>query len=143
MVPSKRIVAERMVELIALNPGQKLFDLGSGDGRVLIVAARKHLKAVGIEINPYVWIFSWIMVLLARQIPHVTIFLGNYWKKDLRTADGVVVYGLPQIMVRLGEKLKRELKPGTRVVSNSFKIPSLKLLKEEVVSGTRIYLYQV
>lgn len=143
LVPSKHQVAKRMVELLNLKKGQRVYDLGSGDGRVLIAAAKRGLKAVGIEINPYAWLWSFILVILARQLSRVTLYLGNYWKKDLRAADGVIVYGLPQIMGRLGEKFKQELKPGTKVVSNSFQIPSLKLLKEEVVSGTRIYLYKV
>lgn len=143
MVPSKPEVTKQMVELLNLNKGQTLYDLGSGDGRVLVAAAKRGLKSVGIEINPYAWILSFALVVLARQLSRVTLYLGNYWKKDLRAADGVVVYGLPQITGRLGEKFKQELKPGTKVVSNSFQIPSLKLLKEEVISGTRIYLYQV
>lgn len=143
LVPTKPTVAKRMIDLLALKPGQKLFDLGSGDGRLLILASKKGIKATGIEINPYVWLLSQIVVFLSGTSSLVKIILGNYWNTKLVDVDGIVVYGLPSIMGKLSKKLKTELKPGTKIISNSFQIPNLKFLKEAVVSGTRIYLYRV
>ncbi len=143
LVPSKFKVAKRMVELLQLKSGQTLFDLGSGDGRVLIAASKKGQKSVGIEINPYMWMLSSIFIFMTGQQSRVKVYLGNYWNRDLSQAEGIIVYGLPQIMNRLSEKLRKELKPGTKIVSNSFQIPALKLQKQEVVDGTRIYLYRV
>ncbi len=143
LVPSKPETAERMIELFNLKPGEKFYDLGSGDGRLLILASQHGAKAVGVEINPYVWLLSYIRVLLSGQILGVIIFLGNYWRTDLRDADAVAVYALPTIMEKLSKKLREELKKGTRVVSNSFKIPGLGLIKEEKVGADRIFLYRV
>ena len=143
LVPSKPEVTRKMVELLKVKPGTTIYDLGSGDGRVLIEIAHKNAHAIGIELNPYAVIYSWFRVRLAGVGDHVRIKWGNYWWTNLATADGVIVYGLPQIMPRLAQKFKTELKPKTRIVSNSFQIPGLQLLRQETVGKTKIYLYQV
>lgn len=143
LVPSKPKVVEAMIGLLQLKRGEKFFDLGSGDGRLVIQACKKGAKAVGVEINPYVWLLSYIRAFLSGQILRVIIFLGNYWRTDLRDADAVAVYALPTIMEKLSKKLKSELKKGTRVVSNSFQIPGLQLVRQETIAGHKIYLYRV
>ena len=143
LVPSKPTLTKRMVELLRLKPGQTLYDLGSGDGRVLLEAAAQGINAYGVEINPYALIISFIRALFTKRLSLIKLKWGNYWWVSLRRADGIVVYGLPHIMPKLAKKFKTELRPKTRIVSNSFVIPGLTLVKQEKIGKDRIYLYEI
>lgn len=143
LVFSKKQTAQTMVDLLQLKPGNRVYDLGSGDGRLLILAAKKGAKAVGIEINPYAVLLSWLRIQLSGFKNQVQVKWGSYWKTDISDADAVVVYGVPWIMGRLAKKLQQELKPGTKIVSNSFQISELKLVKQVIVDKDRVYLYQI
>ena len=143
LVFSKNKTAQAMIELLDVKPGELVYDLGSGDGRLLILAAKKRAKIIGIEINPYVAIFSWIKVVLSGVGRNVQIIWGNFWSCDLSKADKVIVYGVPWIMEKIGKKLQTELKPGTKVVSNSFQIPNLTLVKTAQIGNDKIYLYVI
>jgi len=140
---SKKKIVERMIELLNLKPGRRIVDLGSGDGRLVISAGKIGLKAIGIEINPYLVLLSYFLIFLNRQFDWARVRWGSYWNVNLSGFDGVVVYGLPSMMKKLSVKLKKELKTGTPVVSNTFQIPDLKLIKTELVGKDRIYLYRV
>lgn len=143
LVFTKKQTANKMVELLNIKKDEKVFDLGSGDGRLLIMVAKKGAYANGIEVNPYAVLFSLIKVFFAGQIKRVKIHWGNYWWVSLSKADAVLVYAMPGFMPKLSQKLKRELKKGTRIVSNSFQIPGLILRKQETVGKDRIYLYEI
>lgn len=143
LVPSKQKTTERMVGLLNLKPGQCLYDLGSGDGRVLIAAAKKRISGIGIEINPYAIIWSYIRALLTGQLTRIRVKWGSYWQISIAKADGVVVYAMPGFMPKMAEKLKKELRRGTLVVSNSFQIPSLRLVKQETVGKDRVFVYRI
>lgn len=140
---SKKQTAFKMIELLNLKPGQKMVDLGSGDGQLVIMGAKKGFKTYGIEINPYLVLLSNFKTLISGQLSRGKIKWGSYWGQDLSGFDGVVVYGLPSMMKKLSIKLKKELKTGTPVVSNTFQIPELKLVKTETVGKDRIYLYRI
>eukprot|EP01121_Diplochlamys_sp_Union-15-3_P022214 TRINITY_DN9387_c0_g1_i1.p1 TRINITY_DN9387_c0_g1~~TRINITY_DN9387_c0_g1_i1.p1 ORF type:complete len:205 (-),score=33.88 TRINITY_DN9387_c0_g1_i1:79-693(-) len=102
-----------------------LVDLGSGDGRVVIGAAKRGFtRSIGYEINPFLCYYSSFKSRLMGFGPPSTKFLwADFWKKDFSDADVVVVYGLDPIMERLGRKLNQELKPGSYIVSNVFQFP--------------------
>ncbi len=140
---SKKPTVERMIDLLRLKPGKKVVDLGAGDGRIVIAAAKSGLQAVGIEINPYLALLGYFNIINSGVGHRAKIKLGSYWKIDLGEYDGVLVYGIPSMMRKLSAKLKAELKPGTPVVSNAFQIPELKLVKNEMVGSDRIYLYEI
>ena len=142
-VPSKDVTGKRMIELLQLKPGQTLYDLGSGDGRLLIAAAQRGARAVGVEVIPHVALLSVIKIFLAGKRRNICVRWGNYWWVNLTQADAVAVYAMPGFMPRLARKFKRELKPGTPIVSNSFTIPGLTLVKQETVGKDRIFLYTV
>lgn len=137
-LPTSQEKVEKMMDLLNLKPGQILIDLGSGDGRILIAAASRGLKAYGYEINP-------ILVLLARRKikklglnKQAEIFWKNFWKVNLATADAVTVFGASTIMAKLEKKFLQELKPGARICSYAFSLPRWNLEKKE--SGIFIYL---
>lgn len=101
-------------------------DLGSGDGRVVIEAARRGYRAIGYEINPFLVLFSIVNAAITpKKGGSATFCWLDIWKvNDLYSADVIFVYGLAPIMDQLSEKIILEAKPNVIVVSNVFKMPS-------------------
>jgi precorrin-6B methylase 2 len=122
-VPTSKDIAEKMVEVAEFTGNEITFDLGAGDGAILIAAARKHpgIRATGVEISPVVWLVGKLRILFSRQ--RVRFVLGNALKTDLREADVVFLYALPRFLELIRPKLDHELRPGTRVISHSFAFP--------------------
>ncbi len=141
-VPSARNTAKKMIELARLQQGDCVYDLGSGDGRLLNLSMIQGAqKAIGYEINPYLVFISKVRFLLSSFRNSVHIYLKNFWKADIRDADVVFIYLLPWRMNALKKKLLKELKPGTRVVSNSFIFPQWKILRFDEKS--HVYVFEV
>jgi SAM-dependent methyltransferase len=118
-VPTPPTLVEKMLDLVEVTEGDTLVDLGSGDGRLVIAAARRGARAVGIE-------FNHDMVELSRQraareglADRVRFIAGDLFAQDLSEATIVTMFLLPEINLALRERLLR-LKPGTRLVSNTF-----------------------
>ena len=131
-VPSSMQVIHRMLDMAEVGPNDTVYDLGCGDGRVLVAAAKRyHAQAVGIEIDPirYLWCQILISVLGLRK--QVKIIFGNLFNADLSKADIVVCYLMPDALSKLEKKLKTELEPGKRIVSNKFSFPTLEMVKKD------------
>ncbi|UCD06754.1 MAG: class I SAM-dependent methyltransferase [candidate division WOR-3 bacterium] len=108
----------KMLELARVTSDDTVFDLGCGDGRVLITAAKIYgAHAVGIEIDPLRFLFAWLMVLASGQSRRVKIMFGNFFTKEIGGATVIVLFLYGPTNNRLKEKLRRELRPGTRIVS--------------------------
>jgi predicted RNA methylase len=132
----------KMLQMAEVGPGDLVYDLGCGDGRTIVTAARRYgTQAVGIEIDPlrYLWCQGLITVLGLRD--RVRVVYGNFYKQDLSDADVVTCYLLQSTNEKLEGKLIQELSPGTRVVSNDFTFPRLRLLRRD--SAAEIYLYNL
>jgi amino acid transporter len=120
-VPTPTEVVDEMLNLAQIRDGDVLFDLGSGDGRIVITAAQRwNVRGVGIEIDP-------MLVRISRQkaawagVDDRTEFIeSDLFKSDFSRATVVTLYLLPDLNLRLRPKLFRELRPGTRVISHSF-----------------------
>lgn len=140
-VPSTDPVAKRMIELSGLRRGQTAFDLGSGDGKLVLLAAQRGANAVGLEINPYLVLYSTLRYMKHRSSGTARSKWGNFWRHDLSKADVVFVYLLPWRMEKLAAKLKQELKPGSVVVTNSFIFPGWKLFRQD--PKLHVYAYKV
>ncbi len=138
-VPSTKVTAEAMIRLAHLKPGMKIYDLGSGDGRLLFLSAKEGVTAIGFEINPFLVVFSWIKKTLSPHRNHIRVHWQNLWTTNLSDADVVFIYLLPWKMENLAQKLKKELKPGTLVVSNSFIFPKWKILRKD--EAHHIYIF--
>ncbi|MCX7779044.1 MAG: 50S ribosomal protein L11 methyltransferase [Patescibacteria group bacterium] len=134
--PEKRV--KKMLELAQLKQGEKLVDLGSGDGRILIEAARIGAEAVGYEIDPLLVLTSKKLIKKEGLENKIKIYRKSFWQADLKDADVVTFYGITGIMGRMEKKLLRELKPGARVCSYVFAFPRWEPVRYE--SG--IFLYQ-
>jgi trans-aconitate methyltransferase len=139
----KRIAA--FLEAVPLKPGDRLVDLGCGDGRVLRAVKKRYKKvrAIGYELNP-------LACLQARllSLGHGTdIRRENFWKADLSHATVVFCYLFPDVMKPLSAKLQAELKPGTVVVSCNFPLPDI--LSDQVIRprgslhSDPIYIYRI
>ncbi|HUD44240.1 MAG TPA: 50S ribosomal protein L11 methyltransferase [Patescibacteria group bacterium] len=113
-----------MLELSQIQPGQKTIDLGSGDGRVVIAMAKLGAQAHGIEIDPGRVELARNNILKENLLDKAIITQGNFWNEDLGEFDIITLYGITGIMERLEKKLKIEMKPGSKVISNFFQFPN-------------------
>jgi hypothetical protein len=144
-VPTRESVADEMLQLASVTSKDVLFDLGSGDGRIVMLAAQKYgARGVGIEIDPK-------LVAVTREVAkegevegRVTFILGDLFEADISPATVVTIYLSPTVNVKLEPKLRKELRPGTRIVSHQFPIGTWapdKTLRAE--DGTLLYLWTV
>ena len=123
-VPTKLNRIRKALKLVNLQPGEVLYDLGSGDGRVLILAAREFgAQAVGIEIGPVQRAVSWLKILRSGVSQKVRIEAGNFYQSDLSAADVVFVYATSKEVAKLAAHLEKQMKPGSRLVSISADFP--------------------
>ena len=130
-IPSSFKMAQKMLNLADIQPDEMVYDLGCGDGRIAVIAARKYqARVVGIELNPLLWLWCQLVITILGLRSRVKIVLGNFYKQDLSDADVVVCYLLPNTNKKLEYKLMRELCSGTRVVSNTFLFYQTRLEKK-------------
>jgi SAM-dependent methyltransferase len=131
-VPSSMQTVNEMMEMAEVGPGDVVYDLGCGDGRMLIAAAMRYqARAVGIEIDPLRYLWCQFLITVLGQRKRIRIIFGNLFNKDLSEADVVMCYLMPDALTKLEKKLKKELRPGTRVVSNRFTFPTLDKVRED------------
>jgi len=121
-VPLEPDIVDRMVSLAHLQAGQKVYDLGSGDGRILFRAVREaDVTACGYEIAIYPYILCRLR-LWQRRSKHerISVERRNFFKQDLASADVIFLYQLPKVLLGLRDKFLSELRPGTIVISARF-----------------------
>ncbi|MCX7974010.1 MAG: class I SAM-dependent methyltransferase [Candidatus Aminicenantes bacterium] len=120
-VPSPYEVVEEMLRLAQLKPSDILYDLGCGDGRIVVEAAKRGIKkAVGIDIDPERIAESWENAKQAKVTNLVEFRQGDLFTADIHDASVVTLYLLTYVNLKLRPKLLSELKPGTRVVSHNY-----------------------
>ncbi|MGE0875719.1 MAG: cyclopropane-fatty-acyl-phospholipid synthase family protein [Burkholderiales bacterium] len=143
-VPTPQEVVEDMLRLANVKKGDILYDLGSGDGRIAITAARLYgVKAVGIDIDPARIREANENAKKAGVQKLVQFRQADLFESDFREATVVTLYLLPDLNVKLRPKLWAELKPGARVVSHQFEMGDWKPEKK-LESGTRtIYFWTI
>ncbi len=147
-VPTPQAAVERMVDLAEIQPGDKVYDLGCGDGRIVVAAARRHgVKAVGVDIDPAQVAKSRENAQRAGVEDLVTIVEGDIYQTDFRDADVVFLYLQPDLLRGLIPQL-RQMKPGARIVTFDFGIDGAKPAQiERGAFGERqhatIYKYEV
>lgn len=145
-VPSPQNIVEKMLEAAQLKPGETVFDLGCGDGRVLVTAARQfRAKAVGVELSPKIAQMARDIIKQQKLEDEASVIEGNLLDVDLSKADVVTLYLLTESNSRLRPNLEKYLKPGARVVSHDFEIKGWKPVRVEEVQAHRrnhkIYVY--
>jgi SAM-dependent methyltransferase len=147
-VNSPEHAIDRMLQLASLKPGETLYDLGCGDGRILIAAASRYkIKGVGIEISEHLAKTAAEKVKKAGLQNQIKILHADFMKTDLSDANVVTLYLATTANDMLRPNLERYLKPSTRVVSYDYPIPGWKAIETSATEGRSaqhtIYLYQV
>jgi SAM-dependent methyltransferase len=141
-LPMRMRAVHKLLTLAEVGPNDVVYDLGCGDGRVIIAAARRFgARAVGIEIHPLrvLWCRALIAALGLRD--RVRVIRGDFFTQDLSDASVVVCYLLPRTNHKLEGKFFRELDPGTRVASKRFTFPDLHLVRRD--ERDKLYLYDL
>jgi precorrin-6B methylase 2 len=144
-VPTPKKIVRSMLQLACLRRGETLFDLGAGDGRVIIEAVRRFgARAVGVEVDPRR--IGRIKERLAATGVKAELIEADMFKVDLASADVIMIYLSSSANVKLAHKLNSELKPGARVVSLDYPLPGWSPTRELEVATSGItrtvYLYR-
>lgn len=143
-VPTPQPVVDGMLALAKVGPNDVLYDLGSGDGRIAITAAKEHgIRAVGIDIDPERIAEARANAEKADVEKLVTFRQADLFTSDISEASVVTLYLLNSLNEKLRPKLLAELKPGTRVVSHAFHMGDWKPEAEQVIDGNRIFLWTI
>ena len=143
-VPTPQEVVEDMLRLADVRKGDVLYDLGSGDGRIPITAAKKYgVRGVGIDIDPDRVSEAVEGARKAGVSKLVEFRLDDIFKADFREATVVTLYLLPELNVKLRPRLLAELKPGTRIVSHQFDMGDWRPDKKLESNGRVVYFWTV
>jgi predicted RNA methylase len=146
-VPTPMIVVEEMLKLAQVTEHDRVYDLGSGDGRIVIMAAQEFgAEAVGVELDDELFKESSARIVKLGLEKRAQIVHENMYKVSLRPATVVTLYLLTSVNERLKPILERDLRPGARVVTHDFKVPgweprtTRQVISENGISHT-MYLY--
>ena len=143
-VPTPQEVVEDMLRLADVRKGDVLYDLGSGDGRIPITAAKTYgVRAVGIDIDPDRIAEAQENAKKAGVTKLVDFRLEDLFKTDFREATVVTLYLLPELNVKLRPRLLAELKPGTRIVSHQFDMGDWRPDKKLESNGRVVYFWTI
>jgi precorrin-6B methylase 2 len=143
-VPTPEHVVKRMLELAEIKPGDFMMDLGSGDGRIAIAAARDHgARAVGIDIDPQRISEARENAKKAGVEDKVEFKQENLFETPIKDADVITMYLLTSVNLKLRPRLLEELRPGTRLVSHAFDMGDWEPDVRETVDGRSVYKWVV
>jgi predicted RNA methylase len=140
-------IMDRMLELANIKPGDTVYDLGCGDGRIVIAAALRYkAKAVGVEISPKLASQATSAIDKAGLKGRARIIQGDLLEADLTGADVVTIYLGTQLNAELRPRLEKFLHSGARVVSHDYAVPGWKATRTERTEGKQghvIYVYEM
>jgi SAM-dependent methyltransferase len=142
-VPTPNDVVEAMLSIAEVGPSDVVYDLGSGDGRIVIAAAKRGARGVGIELEPSLVAEANRNAGRAGVADRVAFVEGDIFQTDVSQATVVTLYLLSSINERLRPKLLRELKPGSRIVSHRFRMGTWEPERSRQVSGKDVWLWRV
>mgnify|MGYP001596744020 CR=1 FL=1 len=129
-IPTKMDSIKKILKMAGVKKGKKFYELGSGDGRVVLEAAKMEADSIGIE-------QSWIRVLYSRwrakklNLKNAIFIHGNIFKRSYSDADIIYIYLLHKGVAKLEDKLKRELKKGSIIITQKYHFPSWKPYKKD------------
>ena len=137
-VPTLSPQTKLALDMVVLKPGETLLELGSGDGKVLIAAAQRGLRVVGVELNPILVLVSRVRTWRYRK--QVRVVWGNLWQSDKwPQSEGIFVFLLPKYMKRLDRAISGWHTKPVKLVSFAFPIPQKAIAKQHELG---IYVYE-
>jgi len=144
-VPTPQKAVEAMLKLAQVTSKDKVYDLGCGDGRIIITAAKKfNALGVGFELSLFHFLYTKMRIFKEGLRNKVKVFYKNFYKADLSEASVITIFGYPSKMKKVGEMLLKKARPKTRVISYAFPIPNLKLIRKlKIKDCAPIFLYEV
>jgi len=141
-VPTPQNVVDGMLELADVKKGEVVYDLGCGDGRIVITAAKKFgATGIGVDLNPERIKEANANAVEANVEDKVKFYEGNLSDFDFSKADVLTLYLLPDVNLTLKPKIQEEMKPGSRVVSHAFSMGDWEPDQEITVDGRTVYLW--
>ena len=145
-VPSRKRTIALMLNMAELKPGQRVYDLGCGDARLLIRAEKQYgIYGIGYENAPLALLAAFLNKWIHRS--KVEIRVKNLMNADLKNADRILAYLGPELNKKLIPKFKKECKPGTLIISNTFRMHDLTPLHEIPKSREQktnsVYVYKI
>src|SRR5262249_7178432 len=148
-VPSPEVIVQRMLEAARVGPGDTVYDLGAGDGRIVVAAAQRFgARAIGVELDDQRFALASARVRDLGLEPRAQIVHADLREIDLSPATVVTLYQLPSVNEMLRPTFERQLQAGARVVTHDFPISGWKtssIVTERLANGSQhaIYLYTV
>ena len=138
-------VAKKMLELAELKPGENLYDLGCGDGRLILLAAKEMgANSTGIDLREDLLERARTEIIRLGLNEKVKVIRGNFFDVDISSANVVTLYLTSSANERLRPKMEKELRPGCRIVSHDFKVPGWKPSQVfDELLGHTIYAYRI
>jgi hypothetical protein len=135
-LPTLKAQQQEALDLFSLKPGQVLLELGSGDGRFLLAAAKRGIKVIGYELNPILFIVSLVVTIRYRHL--VTIKMANFWLAKWPKCDAIYIFSMPKFMPKLNKKLVQLSSKKLLIISYAAQLPNRKLLKKQ--NGLFVYM---
>jgi ribosomal protein L11 methylase PrmA len=136
-----------MLDLATVTPADLLYDLGSGDGRIVIAAAKRGARAVGVELDGKLVQDSRDRAFTAGVADRARFVWNDVLKEEIRDATVVTLYLFPELNDKLAVKFLAELRPGTRIVSHRFRIANWTPVRTLAPAGTQrpyaVYFYVI
>ena len=142
-VPTREAVVEAMLKAAKVGPNDIVYDLGCGDGRIVVAAAKLGARGVGIDIDPQRIAEAKENAKAAGVEGKVDFRLGDLFEADIREASVVTLYLLPSLNVKLKPRLMEQLRPGTRIVSHDFDMGDWQPDETIAVDGKTVYLWTI
>jgi SAM-dependent methyltransferase len=142
-VPTPHLLVQKMLDLAGLRAGEFLIDLGCGDGRIAVAAARRGARALGVDLDPLRIAEAAGAARVAGVEDRVRFRRQDLFRTPIFEADVVTLYLLPRINLALRPRLLTELRPGSRIVSHAFTMGDWRPDGEDALDGRRIYLWLV
>ena len=136
-LPTHKKQAQKMIELAEIKPGMLVVDFGSGAGRLLFLSAKAGAEAIGYELNPFLVLWTKMVIFFTGQQNKVKVFYKSMYEADIKDVDVIMMFLYPPHMKKMVEKLQ-QIKSGTVILSYAFALPDWRLIKKE----QGIYVYK-
>ncbi|RJR31399.1 hypothetical protein C4569_02130 [Candidatus Parcubacteria bacterium] len=139
--PTPKIVAGEIIKAAEISPGQTVYDLGCGDGRILFLAEKMGARTVGYELS--LWAYLQAKIICRIKKSKTKIFCKNFLKDDISEADVIFCFLLGRVIEDIGTKIKSSARPGTKIISYTFQFPGWQPYKIIQTSRAKTYFYRI